>query len=60
MAIIHLTCEEFADRIEEMLDLANKGDKVLIHYKGNLYTIIPVSDEELDGLTDNKKALLDE
>lgn len=60
MAIIHLTCEEFADRIEEMLDLANKGDKVLIHYKGNLYTIIPVSDEELEGLTDNKKALLDE
>lgn len=60
MAIIHLTCEEFADRIEEMLDLANKGDKVLIHYKGNLYTITPVSDEELEGLTDNEKALLDE
>lgn len=28
MAVINLTSEEFADRIEEMLDLADKGDKV--------------------------------
>lgn len=47
MAIIHLTSEEFAERIEEMLDLTDKGDKLFIHYEGKLYTVIPVSDEEL-------------
>lgn len=30
MAVINLTSEEFADRIEEMLDLASKGDNVLL------------------------------
>ena len=30
MAVINLTSEEFANRIEEMLDLASKGDNVLI------------------------------
>ena len=34
MAVINLTSEEFADRIEEMLDLASKGDNVLIHHEG--------------------------
>ena len=33
MAVINLTSEEFADRIEEMLDLASKGDNVLIHHE---------------------------
>ena len=47
MAVINLTSEEFADRIEEMLDLADKGDKVLIYHEGKTYTIIPISDEEL-------------
>lgn len=32
MAVINLTSEEFAVRIEEMLDLASKGDNVLIHH----------------------------
>ncbi len=47
MAIIHLTSEEFAERIEEMLDLTDKGDKLFIHHEGKLYTVVPVSDEEL-------------
>lgn len=50
MAIIHLTSEEFAERIEEMLDLTDKGDKLFIHHEGKLYTVVPVSDEELAGL----------
>lgn len=38
MAVINLTSEEFADRIEEMLDLADNGDKVLIlSRRENLY-----------------------
>jgi hypothetical protein len=32
MAVINLTSEEFANRIEEMLDLASKGDNVLLHH----------------------------
>ena len=40
MAVINLTSEEFADRIEEMLDLASKGDNVLIHHEGKTYTVI--------------------
>lgn len=50
MAVIHLSSEEFADRIEEMLDLTNRGDKVLIHYAGHLFTVIPVSEEEMANL----------
>ena len=48
MAVINLTSEEFANRIEEMLDLASKGDNVLIHHEGKTYTVIPISDEELE------------
>ena len=40
MAVINLTSEEFADRIEEMFDLASKGDNVLIHHEGKTYTVI--------------------
>ena len=40
-----LTSEEFANRIEEMLDLASKGDNVLIHHEGKTYTVIPISEE---------------
>ena len=58
MAVINLTSEEFADRIEEMLDLASKGDNVLIHHEGNTYTVIPISDEELEDLAEKEKALL--
>lgn len=58
MAIIHLTSEEFADRMEEMFDLADKGDKVFIHYKGKLFTIVPISDEILEGLSEDEKELL--
>lgn len=47
MAVINLTSEEFANRIEEMLDLASKGDNVLIHHEGKTYTVIPISDEEI-------------
>lgn len=54
MAVINLTSEEFANRIEEMLDLASKGDNVLIHH----YTVIPISDEELENLTAKEKVLL--
>lgn len=55
MAVINLTSEEFADRIEEMLDLASKGDNVLIHHEGKTYTVIPISDEELEDLARKKK-----
>lgn len=55
MAAINLTSEEFADRIEEMLDLASKGDNVLIHHEGKTYTVIPISDEELENLARKKK-----
>lgn len=58
MAVINLTSEEFADRIEEMLDLASKGDNVLIHHEGKTYTVIPISDEELEDLAEKEKALL--
>ena len=57
MAVINLTSEEFADRIEEMLDLASKGDNVLIHHEGKTYTVIPISDE-LEDLAEKEKALL--
>jgi hypothetical protein len=57
MAVINLTSEEFANRIEEMLDLASKGDNVLIH-EGKTYTVIPISDEELENLTAKEKVLL--
>lgn len=60
MAVINLTSEEFADRIEEMLDLADKGDKVLIYYEGKTYTIISISDEELASMTEKENALSDE
>jgi virulence-associated protein VagC len=60
MAVINLTSEEFADRIEEMFDLADKGDKVLIHHEGKTYTIIPISDEELASMTEKENALSDE
>lgn len=43
MAVINLTSEEFANRIEEMLDLASKGDNVLIHHEGKTYTVITQS-----------------
>lgn len=55
MAVIHISSEEFADRMEEMFDLADKGDRVLIHHDGKLYTIAPVREDELAKLTDNKK-----
>lgn len=58
MAVINLTSEEFANRIEEMLDLASKGDNVLIHHEGETYTVIPISDEELENLTAKEKVLL--
>ena len=58
MAVINLTSEEFADRIEEMLDLASKGDNVLIHHEGKTYTVIPISDEELEDIAEKEKALL--
>lgn len=59
MAVINLTSEEFANRIEEMLDLARKGDNVvLIHHEGKTYTVIPISDEELENLTAKEKVLL--
>lgn len=60
MAVINLTSEEFADRIEEMLDLSDKGDKVLIYHEGKAYTIIPISDEELASMTEKENALSDE
>lgn len=60
MAVINLTSEEFADRIEEMLDLADKGDKVLIYHEGKTYTIISISDEELVSMTEKENALSDE
>lgn len=50
MAVIHLTSEEFADRIEEMLDCTSNGDKVFIHHEGDLYTVTPISDEEFANL----------
>ena len=59
MAVVHITFEEFADRIEEMLDWVDKGDKVFIRHEGKLYTITLVSDEELEGLTESERALLD-
>ena len=58
MAVINLTSEEFADRIEEMFDLASKGDNVLIHDEGKTYTVIRISDEELENLAEKEKALL--
>lgn len=58
MAVINLISEEFANRIEEMLDLASKGDNVLIHHEGKTYTVIPISDEELENLTAKEKVLL--
>lgn len=58
MAVINLTSEEFANRIGEMLDLASKGDNVLIHHEGKTYTVIPISDEELENLTAKEKVLL--
>lgn len=58
MAVINLKSEEFANRIEEMLDLASKGDNVLIHHEGKTYTVIPISDEELENLTAKEKVLL--
>lgn len=58
MAVINLTSEEFANRIEKMLDLASKGDNVLIHHEGKTYTVIPISDEELENLTAKEKVLL--
>ena len=45
MAVINLTSEELANRIEEMLDLASKGDNVLIHHEGKTYTVIPISED---------------
>ena len=60
MAVINLTSEEFANRIEEMLDLASKGDNVLIHHEGKTYTVIPISDEELASMTEKENALSDE
>jgi hypothetical protein len=54
MAVINLTSEEFADRIEEMLDLADKGDKVFIYHEGKTYTVIPISDEEFANQTEEK------
>ena len=54
MAVINLTYEEFAERIEEMLDLTSKGDKVFIHHEGKTYTVIPISDEELESLTERE------
>lgn len=57
MAVINLTSEEFANRIEEMLDLASKGDNVLIHHEGKTYTVIPISDEELENLTAKEKSI---
>lgn len=60
MAVINLTSEEFADRIEEMLDLVDNGDKVLIYHEGKTYTIIPISDEELASMTEKENALSNE
>ena len=60
MAVINLTSEEFADRIEEMLDWADKGDKVLIYHEGKTYTIISISDEELASMTEKENALSNE
>lgn len=54
MAVIYLTSEEFADRIEEMFDLADKGDNVFIHHEGKKYTIVPISEEELANQTEEK------
>ena len=56
MAVINLTSEEFADRIEEMLDLASKGDNVLIHHgRGKPILLFLISDEELEDLARKKK-----
>lgn len=55
MAVIHLTSEEFADRIEEMFDLADKGDNVFIHHEGKTYTIVPISEEELANQTEERR-----
>ncbi len=52
MTVVNLTFEEFADRIEDVLDLVYKGDKVFIHHEGKIYTVIPVSDEELASITE--------
>lgn len=60
MAVINLTSKEFADRIEEMLDLADKGDKVFIYHEGKTYTVISISDEELASMAEKENALLDE
>ena len=43
MTVVNLTFEEFADRIEDVLDLVDKGDKVFIHHEGKIYTVIPVA-----------------
>lgn len=56
MAIINLPSEEFSDRIEKMLDLVDKGNKVFIHHEGKIYTVVPISDEELESLTEKEKA----
>ena len=52
MTVVNLTFEEFADRIEDVLDLVDKGDKVFIHHEGKIYIVIPVSDEELASITE--------
>lgn len=52
MTVVNLTFEEFADRIEDVLDLVDKGDKVFIHHEGKIYTVISVSDEELASITE--------
>lgn len=43
MAVINLTSEEFADRIEEMFDLASKGDNVLTLIPQHYYKIFFLS-----------------
>ena len=58
MAVINLTSDEFDDRIHELLYLASKVDNVLIHHEGKTYTVIPISDEELEDLAEKEKALL--
>ena len=58
MGVINVRWEEFGEGIEEMFDLGSKGENVVIDEEGKRYSVIGISDEELEKLGEKEKGLV--
>ena len=58
MGVINVRWEEFGEGIEEMVDLGSKGENVVIDEEGKRYSVIGISDEELEELGEKEKGLV--